>query len=171
MKTNKRKLFRTLLAAALVATIGGALPAGEALAQRLIQVGQAKRTATVSVYIGKSEDVRTDTSFVELTVGDPEVADVNPLTDKSLSILGKKNGTTRVSVCSTQPRRATRPSRQSMPTAIASPNSATASRRNAGRSCAAKATVWVAGGRRGRARCLRRCREDGRRRRWSGRAP
>jgi pilus assembly protein CpaC len=52
----------------------------------------------VPVYIGKSEDVRTDTSFVEVTVGDPEVADVNPLTDKSLSILGKKNGTTRVSV-------------------------------------------------------------------------
>ena len=38
------------------------------------------------------------TSFVEITVGDPEVADVNPLTDQSLSILGKKNGTTRVSV-------------------------------------------------------------------------
>jgi pilus assembly protein CpaC len=41
--------------------------------------------------------VRTDSSFVELTVGDPDVADVNPLTDRSLSILGKKNGTTRVS--------------------------------------------------------------------------
>ena len=67
-------------------------------AQRSIQIGGAKRTATVTVYIGKSEDVRTDTSFVELTVGDPEVADVNPLTDRSLSILGKKNGTTRVSV-------------------------------------------------------------------------
>ena len=51
----------------------------------------------MTVYIGKSEDVRTDTSFVELTVGDPDVADVNPLTDRSLSILGKKNGTTRVS--------------------------------------------------------------------------
>ena len=36
--------------------------------------------------------------FVEVTVGDPEVADVTPLTDRSLSILGKKIGTTRVSV-------------------------------------------------------------------------
>ena len=36
--------------------------------------------------------------FVEVTVGDPEVADVNPLTDRSLSILGKKIGTTRVTV-------------------------------------------------------------------------
>jgi pilus assembly protein CpaC len=67
------------------------------MAERSIQIGQAKRTATVTVYIGKTEDVRTDTSFVELQVGDPEVADVNPLTDRSLSILGKKNGTTRVS--------------------------------------------------------------------------
>ena len=37
-------------------------------------------------------------SFFDVTVGDPEVADVNPLTDRSLSILGKKIGTTRVSV-------------------------------------------------------------------------
>jgi pilus assembly protein CpaC len=70
----------------------------DAQAQRTIQIGAAKRTATVSVYIGKSEDVRTDTSFVEATVGDSEVADVHPLTDRTLSILGKKNGTTRVSV-------------------------------------------------------------------------
>ena len=31
-------------------------------------------------------------------VGDPTIADVHPLTDHSLSILGKKIGTTRVSV-------------------------------------------------------------------------
>jgi len=71
---------------------------GEARAQRTIEIGAAKRTATVSVYIGKTEDVRTDTSFVEITVGDPEIADVNPLTDRSISILGKKSGTSRVSV-------------------------------------------------------------------------
>jgi pilus assembly protein CpaC len=83
-----------LLAAALV--VGGGFLGAEALAQKTIQIEGAKRTATVSVYIGKSQDVRTDASIVELTVGDPEVADVNPLTDHSLSILGKKNGTTRV---------------------------------------------------------------------------
>ncbi len=52
----------------------------------------------VLVIIGKSQDVRTDQSFVNVTVGDPDVADVNPPTDHSLSILGKKIGTTRVSV-------------------------------------------------------------------------
>ena len=87
-----------LLATAFIVAAGCLIAERGAQAERAIQIGAAKRTATVSVYIGKSEDVRTDTSFVEVTVGDPEVADVNPLTDRSLSILGKKNGTTRVSV-------------------------------------------------------------------------
>ena len=72
---------------------------GDAHAQeRAIQIGGNNRTAMVLVSIGKSQDVRTDNSFVDVTVGDPDVADVNPLTDHSLSILGKKIGTTRVSV-------------------------------------------------------------------------
>ena len=92
-----RAHWRSLVMAMLLAAAGCFLAGGEAQAQRTIQIVGAKRTATVTVYIGKSEDVRTDQSFVELTVGDPEVADVNPMTDRSLSILGKKNGTTRVS--------------------------------------------------------------------------
>jgi pilus assembly protein CpaC len=73
--------------------------AGEAYAQvRTIHFAGNERTAMVTVTIGKSQDIRTDGSFVELTVGDPEVADVNPLTDHTLSILAKKIGTTRVSV-------------------------------------------------------------------------
>jgi pilus assembly protein CpaC len=93
---NMTVSWRGWLAAVLIvaaAVLGG----GDARAEKNIQIGAGKRTATVTVFIGKSEDVRTDTSFVELTVGDPEVADVNPLTDRSLSILGKKSGTTRVS--------------------------------------------------------------------------
>jgi pilus assembly protein CpaC len=70
---------------------------GVALAQRLVQINAVKKTSLLTVAIGKTEDVRTDASFVDLVVGDPEVADVAPLTDKSLSILGRKSGTTRVS--------------------------------------------------------------------------
>jgi pilus assembly protein CpaC len=92
-----RKGFWKASGIALLLLAAGALGCGEARAERAIQISQAKKTATVTVYIGKSEDVHTDSSFVELTVGDPDVADVNPLTDRSLSILGKKNGTTRVS--------------------------------------------------------------------------
>jgi pilus assembly protein CpaC len=69
-----------------------------ARAQKLIQIAGADRTVSVMVTIGKSQDVRTDSGFVDITVGNPEVADVNPLTNHTLSILGKKIGTTRVSV-------------------------------------------------------------------------
>ena len=64
----------------------------------IIQISGNNHTAMVMVTIGKSQDVRTGTSFVDVMVGDPEVADVNPLTDHTLSILGKKIGTTRVQV-------------------------------------------------------------------------
>jgi pilus assembly protein CpaC len=85
------------LAIALAASILGMV--GDAYAQgRAIQISGNNRTVMVTVPVGKSEDVHTDISFVDVVVGDPEVADVNPLTDRSLSILGKKIGTTRVSV-------------------------------------------------------------------------
>lgn len=83
------------LAIALAVSIVGMI--GDAYAQsKSIQISGNNRTVMVTVPIGKSEDVRTDTS--DVVVGDPDVADVNPLTDRALSILGKKIGTTRVSV-------------------------------------------------------------------------
>ena len=85
------------LAIALAASILGMV--GDAYAQgKSIQISGNNRTVMLTVPIGKSEDVRTDTSFFDVVVGDPDVADVNPLTDRALSILGKKIGTTRVSV-------------------------------------------------------------------------
>ncbi len=94
-----RGLSARFVAACLVAA-SMLLPglAADAQAQRLLQVSNAKRTVLLNVAVGKTEDVRTDTAFVDITVGDPEVADVNPLTDRSLSILGKKVGTTRVTI-------------------------------------------------------------------------
>jgi pilus assembly protein CpaC len=57
-----------------------------------------KRREPVKVFIGKSETLRTSLQFADIMVGDPEIADVIPLTDRSLSIHGKKIGSTRVSV-------------------------------------------------------------------------
>jgi pilus assembly protein CpaC len=73
-------------------------PAGDVQAQQLLQITGAQRTVMVTIPVGKTEDVRVDTAFSDITVGDPEVADVAPLTDHTLSILGKKIGTTRVTV-------------------------------------------------------------------------
>jgi pilus assembly protein CpaC len=55
-------------------------------------------TSTVNVVMGKSQDVRTDRAYADITLGNSDIADASPLTDHSISILGKKIGTTRVSV-------------------------------------------------------------------------
>jgi pilus assembly protein CpaC len=96
---NWRLWLRRVAAAVAAAISVAAIVTGAAHAQeKLVQIGGVARTAMVVVAVGKSQDVRTDSGFADVMVGDPEVADVNPLTDHTLSILGKKIGTTRVSV-------------------------------------------------------------------------
>ncbi len=100
-RTTLRGNWLRDLAIALVVALAATLlfMAGDAYAQdRVIQIAGNTHTAMVTVTLGKSQDVRTGSSFVDVMVGDPEVADVNPLTDHTLSILGKKIGTTRVQV-------------------------------------------------------------------------
>jgi pilus assembly protein CpaC len=102
-KTDARRSLavRALAVGLSIVMAEPALPGlGVASAQRIVQMIAAKRTATIGVQIGKTEDVRTDASFIELVVADPEIADVSPLTDRTLSILGRKSGTTRVSAYS-----------------------------------------------------------------------
>jgi pilus assembly protein CpaC len=97
--TDIRVLLRgagTALAATVMATL--ALAPATAPAQERLALASPVRTAMVTVTLGKSQDVHTDASLADIVVGDPSVADVNPLTDHSLSILGKKIGTTRVTV-------------------------------------------------------------------------
>ena len=89
-------LAATVVAVTVVAAM--ALAPAEAHAQERIALASPVRTAMVTVTLGKSQDVHTDASLADIVVGDPSVADVNPLTDRSLSILGKKIGTTRVTV-------------------------------------------------------------------------
>jgi pilus assembly protein CpaC len=84
------------LAAATMAALALAPTASQA--QQPIAITTPVRTAMVLITVGKSQDVRTDRSLADIVVGNPEIADVSPLTDHSLSILGKKIGTTRVTV-------------------------------------------------------------------------
>ncbi len=89
----RRGWVRAALAAALMLALAPAVRA-----QQHVTLAGAVHTATIRVTVGKTEDVRTDQNFSDITVGDPDIADVSPLTDHSLSILGKKIGTTRVTV-------------------------------------------------------------------------
>jgi pilus assembly protein CpaC len=90
-----------LLGALLVAaSLGASVTAANANGKspKTIQLGLAKASPTVKVPFGKSEMLRTDTAFVDIVVADPATADVLPLTDRSVSILGKKIGSTRITV-------------------------------------------------------------------------
>ena len=90
----------------LVALLALAVPLmpgayGEALAQtnlRVVKLSPDSRTSQVLVPLGKSENIRTSNGFNDVIVGDPEIADVMPLTDRTLSVLGRKVGLTRISV-------------------------------------------------------------------------
>ena len=95
-----RRLLSTLTAVAAVTSAWLVSPftIEAASAQRVLQISAAKRTATVLVPVGKTDDLRIDVPFTDITVGDPDVADVTPLTDRTISVLGKKVGTTRVTV-------------------------------------------------------------------------
>ncbi|MGA8359037.1 MAG: type II and III secretion system protein family protein [Xanthobacteraceae bacterium] len=89
----RRGWIRAVLAASVVAVLPPAVRA-----QENIVLANPVHSAQVRVTVGKTEDIRTDQNFANITVGDPDIADVSPLTDHSLSILGKKIGTTRVTV-------------------------------------------------------------------------
>jgi pilus assembly protein CpaC len=89
----RRGWIRAVLAASVVAALPPAVRA-----QENIVLASPVHSAQVRVTVGKTEDIRTDQNFANITVGDPDIADVSPLTDHSLSILGKKIGTTRVTV-------------------------------------------------------------------------
>ncbi len=56
----------------------------------------------VRVTIHKSENVKVETPFTEALVGNSEIADVVPLTNRSIYILGKKIGVTRLSLLDPQ---------------------------------------------------------------------
>ncbi len=64
----------------------------------VINLRSGVTTAKVRVTKGKPQTVRTDRAFSEIVVGDPEIADVSPLTDNTFYILGGKIGTTGIAL-------------------------------------------------------------------------
>jgi pilus assembly protein CpaC len=78
-----------LLAAASAAGLAFAQPAA---AQ--ITVAEGVHAGALEVPVNKSQVIRADRPYSKALIGNPEVADVLPLSDNSLYVLGKKTGTT-----------------------------------------------------------------------------
>jgi pilus assembly protein CpaC len=90
-------VFRRI-AACLTAVLMAAMPIATqpALAQ-VIQIS-AERSSSVKVAKGKPQTVKTSAAFYEIVIGDPSIANVTPLTDRSFYVLGNELGTTGIAL-------------------------------------------------------------------------
>ncbi|WP_292437372.1 type II and III secretion system protein family protein [Mesorhizobium sp.] len=58
----------------------------------------ATKNASIKVAKGKPKTIMTSAAFYQIVIGDPEIANVNPLTDKSFYVLGNNLGTTGIAL-------------------------------------------------------------------------
>ena len=68
--------------------------------RRATTSSRSRRTRTTSIKIakGKPKTIKTSVPFYEIVIGDPEIANVNPLTDSSFYVLGNNLGTTGIAL-------------------------------------------------------------------------
>jgi pilus assembly protein CpaC len=92
---NRSSLVLFLVAVFLL--IGLFAPTSADAQTRRISLGGGN-VSNVTVPPGTTLTIQTDTSFANIVVGNPEVADVVPLNERSLYIQGKGSGSTTVSI-------------------------------------------------------------------------
>ena len=81
-----------LLAAAGLAGLAFAAPAVAQMSA--ISIAEDVHAGELEVPVNKSQVLRVDRPYAKALIGNPEIADVLPLTNQSLYVLGKKAGTT-----------------------------------------------------------------------------
>ena len=90
--------MKKLLTMALVACLIGGLPFGGERAQAdshsVLSLAKGLASDNITVLIGRAIVVESTQSFIEVSVADPKVADVSPLSDRSIYIFGKTRGAT-----------------------------------------------------------------------------
>jgi pilus assembly protein CpaC len=81
-----------LIAAASLAGAVAAVPASAQISA--ISVADGVHAGEIAVPVNKSQVIRSDRPYSRAMIGNPEIADVLPLSNSSLYVLGKKAGTT-----------------------------------------------------------------------------
>jgi pilus assembly protein CpaC len=85
-----------LMAIAMAQT--GAISVAPAAAQSVINISDGQRVGRVTVAVGQSETLRVSEPFENVVVGNPAIADVAPLTDQTMYLLGGAVGTTNLAI-------------------------------------------------------------------------
>ena len=87
-----RRITLGALSILLVALTVG-LPAVSS-AQSVLRVARGLQSNNISVLINRAVVIDSAVRFLEVSVANPEIADVSPLSDKSIYIFGRQRGTT-----------------------------------------------------------------------------
>jgi pilus assembly protein CpaC len=91
-------LLRAGLALAVAASGASVASAEPGSQESVINISASTTTKTIKVAKGKPRTIHFSKDFYEIVVGDPEIANVTPLTDQSFYVLGHKLGTTGIAL-------------------------------------------------------------------------
>ncbi|MEO5973043.1 MAG: type II and III secretion system protein family protein [Sphingomicrobium sp.] len=89
---RKHRMRVALLAVAGAAACVVAVPAAAQMGG--VSLAEGVHAGELAVPVNKSQVLRADRPYAKALIGNPEIADVLPLTNQSLYVLGKKAGTT-----------------------------------------------------------------------------
>ncbi len=73
-------------------------PAPAMAQEAIIHLSSQNNTKTIQVGKGKTKTLKADKSFSEIVVGDPEIAVVTPLTDRTFYVVGTQPGITGIAL-------------------------------------------------------------------------
>ncbi len=91
--------FKNLIQASLMGFALTAPMASSALAQNaVLSVSRGAVSSKLSVSVNRALVVDSDRPFAELSVANPEIADIASLSDRSIYVLGKKAGSTTLTI-------------------------------------------------------------------------
>lgn len=103
MNLSRPSLMTLMFGLALAGAADPAVAAQAAVGQD-VGINQDRYAGEIDISVNKSQILRVDQPYKDLLVGNPEIADVVPITDRSVYILGKKTGSTSLSIYSANKR-------------------------------------------------------------------
>ncbi|WP_136619501.1 type II and III secretion system protein family protein, partial [Mesorhizobium sp. 10.2.3] len=95
---GRLRVLRTVAVAASLAAAAMLAFGTCARADNDIVYVSSTKNASIKVAKGKPKTIMTSAAFYQIVIGDPEIANVNPLTDKSFYVLGNNLGTTGIAL-------------------------------------------------------------------------
>jgi pilus assembly protein CpaC len=97
-KIRKAMSPAVLIVGMLLASMGIQVEIAQAQSSVTTQFGTSRYAGEFKVSINKSQILKVDRTFVDLLVGNSKIADVVPLTNRTVYVLGKAHGTTSLSI-------------------------------------------------------------------------